>query len=250
MRTQNGFTLIELVIAVAVFSLIGLGTYALFDTVFRVKERTDAHSEQLAQMQRAFMLIQKDFQQIVHRGIRDEFGDPQEPIVAQDAYQVEFTRIGWTLSPFSVLKRSDLQRVSYRMEENELVRSYWTMLDRTEDARSESTPLLGNIEDLRFRYFYSDEVTGDQWVESWPPLGNGAQTANQEQLPKIIEMNLDHKVLGTIRRVFRIAEVPPPQITQPVSGSNNPGQTGGQTGNQQTGGQTGIQQTGGGKPGS
>lgn len=202
----KGFTLIELVIAIAIFSLIGLATYSLFSTTFKVKERTEAHRVKLVDLQRAFQLIQTDVEQMVNRPVRDEFGDVQAALVSQANQQVEFSRIGWTLSPFSKVKRSSIQRVVYRIEDGKLWRAHWQVLDRSDASEPIASPILEGVSDFSTRFLYTNKETGvDQWIESWPPPISDPDAVSYA-LPKVVEWNIETESYGKIKRLFVLAE--------------------------------------------
>lgn len=201
---KTGFTLIELVIAIAIFSLIGLASYSLFNTTFRVKERTEDHRVKLVDLQRAFQLIQTDVEQMVNRPVRDEFGDTQAALVSQANQQLEFSRIGWTLSPFSKVKRSSVQRVMYRIENGKLWRAHWQVLDRSDASEPLVSPVLEGVSDFTIRFLYTNKDLGEQWIESWPPPTSDPDVTYT--LPKVVEWNLETEYYGKIRRLFIIAE--------------------------------------------
>ena len=59
-----------------------------------------------------------------------------------------------------------LQRVQYRLEDEELIRETWPVLDRPLGMEPRSEILIGGVEELRIEYLdYQDE-----WSETWPPL--------------------------------------------------------------------------------
>jgi general secretion pathway protein J len=70
-----GFTLIEVLVSLALFALIGGAGVSVLDQVLRTQARTQVQLDELAAMQRAMFLITLDFSQ----------GDS---IVADDAVQV------------------------------------------------------------------------------------------------------------------------------------------------------------------
>lgn len=61
---QAGFTLIELVVALALFALVSLAGLALVDSMLRVEERTAGRLERLGALQRAMFVITRDLEQI------------------------------------------------------------------------------------------------------------------------------------------------------------------------------------------
>ncbi len=70
-----------------------------------------------------------------------KFGDKESALFgpSKNGFLLEFTRFGWKNLLLST--RSNLQRVAYAFEENELVRYYWPVLDRAPD------PLLNSASD-------------------------------------------------------------------------------------------------------
>ena len=107
------------------------------------------------------------------------------------------TRNGWR-NP-AKLKRSHLQRIGYRLDEDKLIRISWPYVDRAEDDQAIEQELIDNIKELRLRFLDAD----DEWLDNWPPneaLASGS-TAPQ---PKLIEVTLDMHDWGEIVRLFRV----------------------------------------------
>ncbi len=63
-QQDAGFTLIEVVISLALFALISIGGLALIDAIIRVEERTSGRIERLGQLQRAMFMLTRDLEQI------------------------------------------------------------------------------------------------------------------------------------------------------------------------------------------
>ena len=193
-KASSGFTLIELMIALVVFSVVSLLAYGGLDTVLEAEEGTRRHSERLKQLQRSWFRIGQDLNQLVGRGIRDEYGDSLDPLVAGDfgRYQLEFTRGGWS-NPADQ-RRSTLQRVAYGIEDEKLYRYNWVMLDRAQGAEPQRTLLLHGVNELQLRYLDA----GGNWQQGWPPPANTAIVT-----PEAIEVLMDTQQEGEIRRLFR-----------------------------------------------
>ena len=66
----GGFTLLEVLIAIAIFSVVSLASFTIFDTVLRGDENSKIRSERQNELQRAFLLIERDFTQISKRSMR------------------------------------------------------------------------------------------------------------------------------------------------------------------------------------
>ena len=125
---QRGFTLLEVLIAITITAVIGLGSWQLLNTAIRAYELSQANLQSLSQLQRAQLNISRDFTQLVPRAIRDEYGDYQPALKTEDGfYLVELTRAGWR-NPLQE-RRSELQRVAYELSDGDLLRHHWKVLE-------------------------------------------------------------------------------------------------------------------------
>ena len=71
LRNKKGFTLLEVLIAIAIFAILSLAAYEVLHGVLRSSEISKQHSESLTELQRAMMIIEQDFSQITYRISRD-----------------------------------------------------------------------------------------------------------------------------------------------------------------------------------
>ena len=193
-RVQQGFTLIELIIAIAIFSLIGLSSTLILNGVLTANETSMRHGDVMANMQRGLLFMRRDFEQIQARGITDEFGNEQATVVGQ-GFVVEFTHNGWSNPLPSYHRRSSLQRVRYRLEEDVLIREYWPNLDRAQNSLPLKANLLHSIKRFVVRYY---DPQDKQWLEQWPPL----EPERKRELPAVIEVLVESETLGEIRRLY------------------------------------------------
>ena len=60
---ECGFTLIEVIVSLALFALISLAGLALVDSIVRVEERTAGRLERLGQLNRAMYVLSRDLEQ-------------------------------------------------------------------------------------------------------------------------------------------------------------------------------------------
>jgi general secretion pathway protein J len=149
------------------------------------------------------LILSRDIQQISHRAIRDEYGDLQPAFSNRNRlYLMELTRSGWR-NPMGAA-RSDLQRVSYELLDGELLRHYWTMLDRPQDSESVIQTLLTDIDTFSIR-FMNDE---NQWTDSWPPEQTDTDDTrvSNHLLPKAVEVTLEHNYFGTLKRLYDLPQ--------------------------------------------
>ena len=194
--SQIGFTLIELLIAISVFAVMSVMAYGGLSQIIENSKHAERELERLQSLQRTVLTISRDFTQIIQRGIRDEYGNPQPFLDASNDldYLVEFTRNG-RRNP-AKLKRSNLLRVAYRFEEEKLIRVFWPQLDRAQGIEPYESILLDQIEQVELRY--SDNT--NTWHSQWPPL-NPQQQAGQLTA---IEFKLKLKDWGEITRLYQV----------------------------------------------
>lgn len=199
-KRLQGFTLLELMVSITIFAVLAAMSYSgLNSTLFNTRITQDAIRD-LRTLQLAILVIERDITQIINRSIRDEFGDIQGAIISGNGFDSIFqlTRSGWR-NPADQI-RSNLQRVSYVLEEGTLYREFWTMLDRPDEAPRIRTHLLGNIEKLEIRYLDQSKT----WHEQWPPLGLQGGGPVGIPLPVAIELTLELESFGEIKRLLSL----------------------------------------------
>ncbi len=204
----NGFTLLELLVAMAIFALLAAMAYGGLQRVLDARADAERVQQRLAQLQKAVTFIERDLQQAIDRPIRDGLGGSLPALQGgQSADQLlEFTRAGW-LNPLHQ-PRATLQRVAYRLNNGTLVRSFWRVLDRAPDSAPQHMKLLDHVDDVKVRFLDAQ----DQWQEDWPPANFNAATG--VDLPAAVEVTLDLHDWGRITRLVPLAgATPTPPVT-------------------------------------
>lgn len=192
-RRQPGFTLIELIVAVAVFAVISAMVYAGLYSVLVGGDRALASAERFAEVQRAVAIVERDLSRIAPRPIRNGFGDT-EPAVRVDQETVWLTT-GAGLNPLD-RSRSVFERVGYGLDaENRLIRYRFDALDQPIQAEPDERVLLTGVTDLRLRFNHEGE-----WLDDWPPLNN----PDAPPLPAGIAIRIELEDHGTIERTFAL----------------------------------------------
>jgi len=198
---SQGFTLIEIMVAVAIFGVMSVLAWGSLGRSLTNAELLTDRMDRLQAIQRTVRYLSSDLTQTSPRSVRSELGDTQVPAIMSSLtseFAIELTHGGWR-NPVG-LPRSTLQRTAYRLEEDELVRYHWNVLDRTYANEPVATVLLDNVESLLFR-FYTD--TGES-SDVWPPQGALGGTGIRLR-PRAVEIVLSLPNEGEITRLLEIA---------------------------------------------
>jgi general secretion pathway protein J len=205
---QAGFTLLELLVAIAVFAVLSVMAYQGLNSVLNARNETDRHAARLAELQRAFLFVERDLLQIVARPVRDAYGDRQPALITtqvEGGAAIELTRGGWS-NP-ALVNRSQLQRVGYVVRDGALMRLTWRVLDRAPDSAAAETPLLYAVQGLTLRFMDKDS----EWHNAWPPTTQQTRQASGagEPLPRAIEFSTELSDLGRITRILELPQAAP-----------------------------------------
>ncbi len=200
----RGFTLVELLVAVAIFAVIAALAYGGLDSVIRQRERTTTVMNRLREVQMAFAILARDFGQLEPRPVRDPLGPtPLAALIStpQNTPPVTFTRGGWS-NPLADV-RSTQERVAYELDNNKLVRLSWPELDNPTQSLPTKQDLLTDVSEFDLSFMGNS----NQWQTQWPPL-NADASAYLAQLPRAVEITVTLKDLGRITRIIEVAVQP------------------------------------------
>ncbi len=196
---QEGFTLLEILVAMAIFSIVAYMAYGGFAAVLKQQQIVDASSARLRAVQFSVRQLANDFAQLQPRPVREELGEGWRGALlagGRELQAAELTRAGWP-NPLG-RPRPTLQRVAYRVEDGILIRSYWPVLDRLLEEEPVETELVDGVIELRFRFL----GTGAEWVEEWPaPDADG----NPRLIPRAVEITMELEDWGEIVRLVEVA---------------------------------------------
>ena len=179
--SQQGFTLVEALIALFIFSWLSLAAYQMLDQVILTQAANKKASDALALNQRVNRQMAKDFRYMVDRPIIDEKGFQQPSLVLEgEESEIAFTRGGWS-NPLG-WRRSNLQRVEYQLdyhpEVNDdtsafynderlfLIRKYWSVLDRIESTDFQRQVLMAGVSDIEFQFKSAADAEWDSLPQS------------------------------------------------------------------------------------
>ena len=160
---------------------------------------TEEAMDSLRALQITMTKLHRDIEQISNRDGKDGLGGKLLKLSANpnSDLAMEFTRNGWR-NP-AKLKRSHLQRVGYRLDEDKLIRISWPYVDRAQDDQANEQELINNIKEFRLQFLDDN----NKWHDNWPPsqvLADGSPVKH----PRLIEVTLNMHDWGEIIRLFRV----------------------------------------------
>jgi general secretion pathway protein J len=210
----RGFTLIEAMVAMAIFAFIGVAAYSLLSSTGRLKESGEVRFRALSGLQLGMRQIDEDFSQFAARPVNGPGAKAAPALDAspEDAV-VALTRAGWR-NPLGV-QRSGLQRVWWALDEDgRLLRRYRKDLDDLDPDETVERVFVEAVESFELRYM--DEK--GQWIEEWPPEsgpGTAASAASaapvspaatdigkEVPVPVAVEVRIKQSQIGEVLRVI------------------------------------------------
>lgn len=191
---QRGFTLIEVLLALAILAVVVTATHQILDSTLKAQAASAEKIAEIEGLQTTFRLMDQDFNQITKREVRNEAGDFSPTYIIHGRYELEsqydgiaFVRDGWT-NPISLLPRSELQAVGYRVIDDKLERIYRVYVDQLDGTEPRAQVILEDVEELKFE-FLDDKL---KWQADW----------KSKSLPKAVKVTLQRKDSDPISRLF------------------------------------------------
>lgn len=185
---MKGFTLIEMMVALAIFALLSAAGVAVLGFAADNREVVREHMGELARLQSARALIKADLEQAANRRTRAEGGVPTQSLTGGatvGAPLLGFVRRGWD-NP-DAAPRASLQYVEYRLVEDRLERRTRPALDGAQ--LGEPQVLLEHVQAAEVEFY-----SRGQWAPAWAgtPL---------EPLPQAVRLRLETATFGEISQM-------------------------------------------------
>lgn len=202
--SAQGFTLLEILIAMAIFAMIGLASTGVLTAVIDSNEVSEQRFTRLQELQRTMLSIERDILQAIPRPVRIN-GDHTDIVMrggeldGSDADAIAFVRGGWQ-NPQMMLARSTQQYVAYRLKDHVLERVYSNYVDNIVGYEPKVRPLLTGVNDFKVEFVaQTDNNDASQANElTWNESYTGAA------LPKAVAFIIDTEDFGTLRREFTL----------------------------------------------
>lgn len=191
-RRRQGFTLVEVLVALTAFALIATAGAALLSAGSNTRRAVKASADGLAGLQRTRALMASDFGQASVRRVRNADGGAEPQAFASgaeaDGALLRLTRAGW-INP-GERPRPSLQQVEYRLVDGRLERRFFAHLD---GARPEPVQvLLTDVQQAEVAFLSEGGETA-RW-----------QATPARPLPDAVRVTLTLRSRGVVDQLFLV----------------------------------------------
>lgn len=204
---QNGFTLLEILVALFVFSILSLMLAGALRTVIDAQSGTESKAERLRELQLTFLVMSRDIEQTINRPVRAASGREDAAFIGS-SHSFTLTHTGLA-NPTGSMTRSALQRTHYFWSDRALWRGAWAVLDQAPQSQEKKRLLLSDVTTASFQYLDND----NQFQANWP-----SKAGDRQALPRAVKVTLTIENWGTISQIYVI----PFQIEKKPTNENVP----------------------------
>ena len=205
-KKYAAFTLIEVLVALAIFAILALISYRTLASVLDTRERLQKTSAVLRDQALFFSRFENDLAAMLPRRSVNQDGlvEPAlvvEPTTNGNAPIIRFSRAGFAAN--TGLEAAP-QRIGYRLNNNKIELLIWEGIDQAPRGVPSAYVALRDVQSLQIRVL--DKI-GEQtnWRNSWSPTNEKIDAP--VKLPVAIEVNLTPTNGGSITRIFALREV-------------------------------------------
>lgn len=190
-RGCRGMTLIELMVALAVFAVLGTLTYRGTAQMIASRTGMEAQLQRWRDIGRAVNRIELEVLQAA--APTPATGTQRKPAMQLDSYlgKAQLTLLGLSTG-------HGVELIAFRHTDNRI--EWLRRADALPDSATESDVLLDNVSAVRWRFL------GQQgWINTWPAAAaSDATDANAPVLPRALRLELDLPDVGTVSRTYAL----------------------------------------------
>lgn len=190
---QAGFTLLEILVALFIFSILSLILSGALRSVIDAHSGTESKAERLRSLQLALLMMSRDVEQAFYRPVMTAAGSEQAAFVGTSR-SFTFTHTGLA-NPSENITRSALQRTQYFWEENGLWRATWPVLDQAPQTQARKRLLMTDVTAFGFEYLDKDK----QFQNKWP-----VNSADRQRVPRAVKVTMTISQWGKITQIYML----------------------------------------------
>ncbi|CAG4883514.1 Type II secretion system protein GspJ [Georgfuchsia toluolica] len=190
MKTARGFTLIEVMVALLVLSLLALMSYRGLGAVLDAREHVKRETDKWQRVAAFYGRFERDVELAAPRPVRS--GDRLAPAWLGTP-AAETVAASLEFSHFASADGIDTaRRIAYRLnEKNEIELWLWPGLDVAPDAQPQHYPVLAGVKTFELQYLNPALL----WVNAWPTA------PTDKPIPRAVRLRI---VLATDEEIVRI----------------------------------------------
>lgn len=191
------FTLVELLVALALFALLAAFAYRGLNAMLESRAALELESRKWRDVALFVSRIERDLGAVLPRKATGASGTALAPVsshveTAVGREGLALTRSG---SPLQENALAAPQRVAWRLREGRIERLAWAGVDASPREEPRAVALLGGVAALGFRFL---DPRGGEWRQAW-----GAPGGN-EPLPAAVEVAM---TLASGERIVRLVDL-------------------------------------------
>lgn len=265
MKSNHGFTLLELMVAMAIFAMLAVAGWQVFDGVNRARERAQFHADNLAVLQYAYLQLQQDMNQMIPYQAVDTQGanslinnaatnntannngsnnnannsnqenaPAPEPFMSLEGARISFVRFADPDPRYQ--SSASLQHIEYIFADERLIRRQYTSLAGGSDSISLDSVLLEGVTAGRWQAYLPElsakfpNKDNRNNISNNAPSGQTANSANKTSetilLPKGVALNLTYQDMP-ITWQWALTPQPIPNVSTNTSHKNTPNNSNG-----------------------
>lgn len=187
-RYLTGFTLLEILIALFIFTIVSIMLLGGLRSVIHSQSGTEQQATELRELQLTTLLLSRDIEQAVNRPVLNTLGKEEAAFIGQSRTM--------TFTHFGLAANSALQRTRYNEDQGALFRATWMVLDQANTSQPHARILLREVRNLRFQYLDKEGRFHDNW-----PL-EGVQ---DQPLPRAVRVSISIFSWGDISQLYVIS---------------------------------------------
>ena len=183
MKKRSGFTLVELLVAIAIFVVLSALGWKVFDYLIKIKERNTQHEQRLGQLQEAYQQVLRDTVQIVP--VTANVAGQVQPAVMLQNGQLTFSKTGVTDPLMQGIPPEERVEYIYKADEKKLYRYKYKNLNQTGNDQPETSVLLDSVDQFQIMLLNPNEMA------QWPEVALSENDVTQTKiLPRGLKINL------------------------------------------------------------
>ncbi|TCV83413.1 type II secretion system minor pseudopilin GspJ [Sulfurirhabdus autotrophica] len=196
--TISGFTLLELLVAIAIFSVMSVVAYRGLNATLETRAHLLDDNRKWRELSLFFAQMKDSLTNVVNRPVRNNNNDLVLPafagkpeVIGEDDAQLVFTRIGL---PGQLGSLGGLQRYGYRLREHNIEQLVWPVLDQAPRTQPAVFQVLPHVTSFVMRYLDKQ----GKWQSKWPVLGQN------DVAPQAVEIRVGLQSGEQIVRLFAL----------------------------------------------